>query len=308
MLIRVLKDAWERYDAHGNLLAAAIAFYALLSFAPMLVIVAAMLSLFYDPAHMQARLLERMTELTSPDMARFVVRVMDAAEPTQGTLTALLATGMLFWAATRLFVQVQEALNLLWGVAPVRAVSAREAMRELVYRRVISFGMVLGCGLVVLCTLILQTIFGAVSEGLESVLAHFVDVSHVSIALLSLQQLVGALFLLTAVFAMIYHLLPDAQIRVSSVLAGSLLTAVLVQLGTWLLGLYLSRIAPSWLFGAVGSIAAFLLWIYYLAHVFLIGAAFTRAWAGRNGPPFEHKKAHAMRDGLTHGMGSRSRG
>lgn len=300
MLVRVLKDALRRYEAHGDLLAAAIAFYALLSFAPVLVILVTMLSAFYEPEHMRQRLSERLTELTNADLAGFVVRVMDAAElTTTGTLTALLATGMLLWASTRLFVQVQEALNLMWGVAPPRTESAREALRDLVQRRLLSFGVLLGCGVILMLTLLVQTVFSAVAGVLARLLSSLVDVSQISIAMLSVQQLVVSLFLLSMVFALIYRVLPDARIQFRAALVGAVLTALLVQLGTWLLGLYLTRIAPGWLYGAVGTIAAFMLWTYYLAHVFLIGAAFTRAWAGRKGKPFDHAGTKkAVRTGL----------
>jgi membrane protein len=87
--------------------------------------------------------------------------------------------------------------------------------------------------------------------------------------------------LLTLLFALMYRVLPDTSVRFREVWVGAATTSALVLLGTWLLGLYLTKIAPAWLQGAAGAIAAFMVWIYYLAQVFLLGASFTRAWAVR---------------------------
>ena len=216
-------------------------------------------------------------------MAATVLGLMDAAKPGSGPLATLLAGLVLLWAASRVFLQLQQALNLMWGVRVVTASSARELLRRVAYKRVISFAMVLACGALLLVTLLVQTAFSAVGGLFQRLAAHVMDTGMVSGALLLAQQLALSLALLTALFAMIYRVLPDVRLHWSDVGAGAALTAVLVLAGTWVLGLFLAYIAPRWLQGAIGSVAAFMLWTYYLAQVFLLGAAFTRAWAGRAG-------------------------
>jgi membrane protein len=143
--------------------------------------------------------------------------------------------------------------------------------------------MVLGCGALLLLTLVLQTAISAVSETLLQRLG----LSELGSSMAFVQQIGLSFVLLGVAFAVIYRVLPDARIRWRDVWVGAVFTAAIVLIGTTLLSLYLSRIAPSWLAGAVGSVGALLLWSYYLAQVFLLGAALTCEHARRRGQPLD---------------------
>jgi membrane protein len=171
----------------------------------------------------------------------------------------------------------------MWGVRVAEQQSALQVVRSIAYKRVISFAMVLACGGFLLFTVLLQAIFARLGGAVLHVLERMIGTSWVSLAILASEQLAITFIVLTALFATIYRVLPDAKIHWSDVGVGAMLTATLVLSGTWLLGFYLARIAPSWLQGTLGSVAAFMLWTYYLAQVFLLGAAFTRAWSNRAG-------------------------
>jgi membrane protein len=268
-------ETWERFDRHGDLLAAAISFYTLLSLAPLVVIAIHVASLLVDRAEARGTLLNGMSDLTSPELAATVGQLTDAVDRQGGGVAAILAGVMLLWAASRLFLQIQEALNLIWGVRTKDSASVGEAVKRFVTKRLVSFAMVLACGALLLSMLIAQAVLATVGDAVERWLGGTITISP-------------WLFLLGVSYvmiAMVFRVLPDAKVRWRDVWVGSAVTTVLVLAGTALLGLYLTRIAPAWLQGAAGSLAAFMLWAYYLAQVFLLGASFTRTWSARDGQP-----------------------
>jgi membrane protein len=278
-LARLLYDTWNRYSEHGDMLAAAVAFYSLLSIAPLSVVAVTVAGLVFERSEVRDTLFSTVEEASNTDVAKVVIDLLDAAERGGGRVAAALALGLLAWAASRLFLELQEALNLMWGVRVKSARSARETMRRIAIKRAISFAMVLGSGMLLLALLVLQTLMA----GVGGVVARVVRTEE-AVNIFGFVQQIGVSFaLLTLICAVVYRVLPDARIRWRDVWFGAAMTALLVLIGTALLGLYLSRIAPAWLQGAIGSIAVFMIWTYYVAQVFLVGAAFTREWACRSG-------------------------
>jgi membrane protein len=278
-LARLLYDTWNRYSEHGDMLAAAVAFYSLLSIAPLSVVAVTVAGLVFERSEVRDTLFSTIEQASNTDVAKVVIELLDAAQHGGGRVAAVLALGLLAWAASRLFLELQEALNLMWGVRVKSARSARETMRRIAIKRAISFAMVLGSGMLLLATLVLQTLMA----GVGGIVARVVRTEE-AVNIIGFVQQIGVSFgLLTLTCAVVYRVLPDARIRWRDVWFGAAMTALLVLIGTALLGLYLSRIAPAWLQGAIGSIAVFMLWTYYVAQVFLIGAAFTREWACRAG-------------------------
>ncbi len=275
----LLVDSWERFSRHGDMLAAATSFYALLSVAPLFVVAIGVAGLVFDRADARASMLRGLRRVASPEVTDSVTRLPDAAERQDSQVAAVVAVLLLLWAASRFFLQVQDALNITWGVTPVESKGVIDWLRRVAIKRLVSLAMVLGCGALLLSTLLLQTILAALGE-----LTHaWREVLTVAPGLLMLQQLAFSFVVLTCVFTLIYRVLPDAQVRFADVWVGGALTSALTLLGTWLLGLLLSSLSPAWLQGAIGSVAAFVLWTYYASQVFLLGAAFTRTWSCRRG-------------------------
>ena len=264
---------WNRYDdQHGDLLAAAFSLYTLLALAPLAVIATMFAGLLIEPQQARAFLVANMERSSSHDIAALLEHSLEAAQQQRSGFAAVLATLVLLWAASKLFVVAQEALNAIWGVRPRPARTLLDSVRRVALKRVVSFAMVLGCGALLLVTLTLQTTISALSDSLLRGLG----LSALSSSLAFVEQLALSFVLLSVVFAVIYRVLPDARVQWSDVWIGAAVTAAIVLIGTTLLSLYLSRIAPGWLAGAVGSVGAMLLWSYYLAQVFLLGAALTR--------------------------------
>jgi membrane protein len=282
-LVALLRGTWNRYiDNHGDLLAAAVAFYSLLSLAPLSVIAISVASVVVNRQSVREEWVRGVSQAANADVAHVLVRQLDAAEHSSGRVATVIALITLLWAASRLFVELQEALNVIWGVRVVTQ-SARESIRRNAGKRLAAVAMVFGSGALLLALLGLQTLMTGVSAEVKRVI-------HIQ-ALVEAFGFAGealiSFALLTLLCALIYRVLPDARTRWRDVLIGGAITALLVLGGTALFGLYLGRIAPAWLQGALGSVALFMIWTYYVAQVFLIGAAFTRTWACHSGAPIE---------------------
>jgi membrane protein len=270
-LVRVFVDAWDRFTTYGDMLAGSLAFFGLLSLAPLVVIAISVASVLVERERVREALITVARDMASAQIVDEVVKLIDAVEQQQTGVGALIAAFLLLWAASKLFLQIEEALNLIWGVEN-KPLTARQTVQRLVMKRLISFAMVIASGVLLLSMLIVQAALVVIGEVASRTLG-------VELAVLGPPTVFFTL--LTLLFALMYRVLPDAEIRFREVWVGATTTAALVLLGTWLLGVYLTRIAPTWLQGAAGAIAAFMVWSYYLAQVFLLGASFTRAWAVR---------------------------
>lgn len=284
-VFHLLEETWDRFSSHGDLLAAAMSYYALLSIAPLGIMALSLAGLVYEEQYARAELLGQLEKVTSVEVARSVSDMLELASKGSAKVATAVATVMLMWAASRLFVQVQDALNWIWGVRVREPQKRSQFFKEMLIKRLVSVGMVLLCGVLLLATLLVQTVLDAIGERLPML-------GELSPALLALQQACVAWGVLTLLFAAIYRILPDAVIRWGDVWFGAALTGLLMLIGTWGLSVYLGSIAPGWLQGAVGAIAVFMVWAYYLALVFLLGASFTRSWAERHGHPLQ-VAAHA---------------
>jgi membrane protein len=283
----LVRDTYERYDdQRGDLLAAAFSFYSLLSIAPLAVIAVTIAGLFVDPAEARGALLRGVERAASRDIADVVVRGLEAAQSQRVGIGAAIALFLLLWAASRLFTVLQDALNQIWGVQPTPAGSVLVSLRRVALKRLVSFAMVIGCGALLLASLVLQTTMTSVSTSLLARLG----LDGLQGRLAFVQQLGLSLLALTVAFALVFRMLPDAHVQWRAAWIGGIVTAVMVLLGTVLLSLYLSKIAPNWLQGAVGSIAAFVIWSNYLAQVFLLGASLTRVRATCHGERLEPER------------------
>lgn len=280
--VQILRKTWERFGEQGDMLAAATSFFMLLSIAPLLVISVSVASLVFGEAQARADLLEGVRGASSEEVAQVVASLLDTAERQHSTLASVLATVLLLWAAGHLFVQIQEALNAIWGLR-TRSRGLRAYLEHVAIKRVISLAMVLGCGVLLLASLLAHTVLSS----LRDLAVHAVGARQVPSALLQVQEMSLSFALLTLLFAVTFRVLPDARVRWADVWLGALVTAATTLAGTWLLGLYFARVAPTWLQGAVGSAAVFILWTYYLSQVFFLGASFTWAWSGRVGEPVQ---------------------
>jgi membrane protein len=254
-------------------LAAALAYYTAFALAPVLLIAIAVASLLFDSARVRAEMLEQMGSLLGEGGARLVATMLDASGRSGGSVAALVvgaATTLL--AASGLFGELQAALNRVWEVEPRRGRGILGVLKD----RFVSFTMVLGIGFLLLVSLALSAALAAAGKYANGVLPQWS-------AVLQVLNFVAGLALTTVLFAMIFKVLPDIDLPWRAVWLGAAVTAGLFTLGRFLIGLYLGRSSVGSTYGAAGSLAIVLLWVYYSSQILLLGAEFTQVHARARG-------------------------
>jgi membrane protein len=257
--------AW--WNSNAQRLGAALAFYATFSLAPLLLVVVAITGLIYGRQAATGHLLGQLRNLVGEDQAAVLQALIAGADqPTTGVWASITAVVMLLVGATGLFVQLQDALNTIWLVQAPAGRGLWGAVKD----RFLSFMLVLVSAFLLLLSVAADTLLTALPGELGD--GHSVwpgQLIHLSLSF----------SIITLLFAMIYKLLPDAVIAWTDVWFGSVITSLLFSVGKFLIGLYLGKSAIGSTFGAAGSLAALLLWLYYSAQLFLFGAHLTKAFA-----------------------------
>lgn len=248
-------------------LAAALAYYTVFSLAPVLLIAVAVAGFIYGEQAAQGQLQSSLSSLVGNDAAGTIQGILEnMRKPGAGIVATLIGIVTLLLGATGVFAELQDSLNTIWGVQPRPKRNLWAAVGE----RLASFLMVLGIALLLLASLVISTILSTLTEILGDRLSGFLT------APLDL----GISFGITAVlFALIYKVLPDVEIDWKDVALGSGLTAALFIVGKSLISLYLGRSGISSTYGAAGSFVLLLLWVFYSAQIFFIGAEFTKVFA-----------------------------
>ena len=259
---------------HAQSMGAALAFYTIFSIAPLLLIVIAVAGFFFGPEAARGEIYGQLNGMLGTNGALAVQELLESAGRRADSLpAALFGAVLLFVGATSVFAELQDALNRIWRV-PQRQRSA--GLWGLLRARLLSFGMILGIGFLLVVSL-------AFSAALRA-LSRWWDPDSESFATFSGYTEIGlSLLLLTTVFALIYKTMPHARIAWRDVWIGAAVTAVLFLLGKGLIGLYIGSSGITTLFGAAASLIVVLLWVYYSAQIFLFGAEFTWVYSHRHG-------------------------
>jgi membrane protein len=251
-------------------LGAALAFYTALSIAPLVLLVVSIAGLVFDEQAASGRLQEQLKDLIGAEGAKTVEElVAKSAQHGHGVLATVVGVVTLLIGATGVFAQLQDALDTVWNVKTDTSASGIWAT---VKDRLLSFSMI--CGMAFL--LMVSLVFSAILSGLGSVFDQWLPYSSVW---MRLGNAVLSLLLTTLMFAMIFKLLPHARPAWRDVWVGAALTAVLFNVGKYLIGLYLGQAAPGSAYGAAGSFVVLLFWIYYSTQIVLFGAEFTQVYA-----------------------------
>lgn len=255
----------HRADSKG----AALAFYTLFSMTPILVLVIALAGYFFGAEAAQGEIVAQVQGLVGPNGALAIQALLAAArDPASGLVATLVASILLLLGATSAFVELKGSLDELWGVEKPR----QSAFFDLLKTRLMSFGMVLVLTFLLLVSLV-------VSAALAMLERHAGGVLGSSAVVLATLSSIISFGVIACLFAVIYKTLPDAPLSWRDVWIGAAFTAVLFSLGKYAIGLYLGNSAVASSFGAAGSLIALLLWVYYSAQIFFLGAEFTRHYA-----------------------------
>lgn len=277
-MLGLIKTTFREFlDDDAPRLAAALAYYTVFSLPPLLILLVMIAGVFLTPEDVEGRLVQEIAAAMGPDAADQVRDMIRNVERPGGggPLVTLLSVAALVFGATGAFGQLQAALNKAWEV---RRAPERGGVLAIVTKRVLSFGMILVIAFLLLASMVLSALLGYAGDFLAGLLPGGVDTAALWAVDLGLSLLV-----VTALFAAMFKVLPDARVAWHDVWRGALVTAALFVAGKFLLGVYIGRTDPGSAFGAAGSLAILLVWIYYSALILFLGAEFTQVYAERRG-------------------------
>jgi membrane protein len=274
--------AWLRHRSASK--GAALAFYTLFSMAPILMLSISLAGYFFGADAAQGKIIIQLQNLIGLSGAQTIQSLLTTASaPTSGLMTPVAGSVLLLLATTSVFVELKDSLDELWGIERPHHHSALKLM---LLTRLLSFGLVMVLAALLFVSLLLSAAL--------VILEHYVDRIWINslITLTVINHLIS-FAIITSLFAVINKVLPDAQLSWRDAWFGAIFTAIMFTLGKHGIGLYLanSKVASS--FGSAGSLIALLLWIYYSAQIFFLGAEFTRQYAHGFGS-LQHKRLNDL--------------
>ena len=277
-LLALLKEtASEWSNDNVPRLGASLAFYTLLSMAPLLVVVVAIAAVAYGKEAAQGQLFWQIRGLVGADGARAIQGLLEGAyRPGTGVIATILGLLTLALGASSVVVELRGALNTIWHVAAGPESTGLSSIVRLIRERFYSFALVLGVGFLLLVSLVLNACLAAMGKFFGGFLPAPEVVLQAATALVSF-------LVITGLFGAIYKLMPDVRLKWSDVMVGASVTALLFTVGKQLIGLYLGKASFGSTYGAAGSLVVVLVWVYYSSQLFFLGAEFTKVYARKYG-------------------------
>lgn len=269
-IARLFRETFKEWqEDNASRIAAALAYYAVFSISPLLVIAIAIAGTFFGQQTAQTQITQQLTDLVGKDGVQPVLMALNNInQPEIKGVASLISIGVLLLGASGFFAQLQDALNTVWKVKP----QPGKGMKIFVRKRISSFLMVLAIGFLLILSLILSAVVSTLST-------YQIDYLPGSAILWENLDFIVSLGLMTFIFGLMFKYVPDAKIVWKDVFVGSVMTAVLFLFGKFLLGVYLSKGSLGSAYGAAGSLIVLLAWIYYSAQIILFGAEFTQVYS-----------------------------
>jgi membrane protein len=265
-LLKQTASEWS--DDNVSRLAAAFSYYALLSIAPLLLVMVAVVGLVLGEDEARTEVVHAMGSVVGPQGLATIETIAKSAHAFRiGSFGSVFGLMVALFGASSAFVELQAALNTIWDV-PVKR---ERVVRSYIIERFWSFVMVVGVALLLLCSLFSSAVLAIVGEFFESVLPGGGAVWQVVNFTISLG-------LTTLLFALVFRVVPDVELKWSDVWLGAFATALLFVLGNLLLGIYLGKSGVTSAFGGAGSVVALMIWVYYSAQLVFLGAEFTQVY------------------------------
>jgi membrane protein len=261
-------------------LGAALAYYALFSIAPLLVIMIAIAGSVYGQSAAEGQVVNAISDQIGPEAAVGVEQLLAGIYETGSSLfTTLVSAIILIYGATNLFSQLRDALNTIWNVRPKPRPHFFGSILEIAWDRFISVVMVIIVSIILLATLALSVSLTALNGWLKTLITPNTSF------LLEGGNIITGLGLTTILFAITFKLLPDVKITWRVVWVGALITSILFNIGAFLLGLYFGYGYAQSLLGAAGSLVIIMIWISYSAQIIFFGAKFALVYGSAIGKP-----------------------
>ena len=279
-LLKETGNAW--IDDNAPRLGASLAFYTLLSLAPILIVVVAVAALAFGQKAAQGQLIWEIQDLVGTEGARAIQGlIQSASKPATGTTATVLGVLTLVLGASAVVVELRDALNTIWHV-PAATFSSLRSFLRLAKERFYLFGLILGVGFLLLVSLALNAAIAALGSLFGSLLPAPESVLHLAVFVISF-------LVITSLFAALYKFLPDVQLKWSDVIVGACFTSLLFTIGKELIGIYLGKASFGSTYGAAGSLVIVLVWVYYSSQLFFFGAEFTKIYTNTFGSRLDAK-------------------
>ena len=268
---RFLKQVFKEF-ASANILkhSASLAYYTVLSVAPLLVIILSVTGIFFGREVINGKLYAEINKLVGSEAAlQIQTSIQNIMLSHHNAFATTIGVIVLIIGATGIFGEIQDSLNSIWGLK----IKARKVWWKILTDRLISFSLILSLGFVLIVSLVLNAIAVAISDRIVNTFPGMGD------ALLFIVDTVISLVITTVLFGAIFKVLPDARIKWRDVMTGAFITACLFLVGKYGIGLYLGQSSIGSIYGAAGSVMILMIWVYYSSAILYLGAVFTKVYA-----------------------------
>ncbi|HVL00995.1 MAG TPA: YihY/virulence factor BrkB family protein [Dongiaceae bacterium] len=267
-LIKKTLNAWIEDSASS--MGAALAYYAIFSIAPLLLIVIAVTGWVFGADAARGEIISQLQGTLGNESAAAIEEMIKSAnKPGQGIVATLVGVFGLLLGATSIFSQLQDALDKIWRVPTKKEMGG---VFKLIRARLLSFSLILGIAFLLMASLVISALISM----LKLLLGPMLEEWEIYAQLINFFASFG---LITVLFALIYKILPRSKVAWQDVWVGAAATSFLFTIGKLLIGLYIGKSSAASIFGAAGSLAVLLIWIYYSAQILLLGAEFTWVYA-----------------------------
>lgn len=278
-------DQWQRHN--DTRLGASLAFYALLSIAPLLLVLVSIVGLVFGHSTAQQAVVEHARTLIGPTAGNALAAfIAGSRNTTHGIVATAFGVVTLLFSASGVVTELRDALNTIWDV-PQSDLSGMSMVTGFIKRRLFAFAIVILIGLLLIVSL-------AASAWINAIGALIPTFSGFETTLLDLASSFVTFVIIAGIFAAIYKIMPACRIEWRDVIWGSIVTSILFTIGKQVLGIYLGRASYTSTYGAAGSIVVLIAWVYYSSQIFFLGAEFTRAFARRYGSHRHEKPEHMV--------------
>ena len=272
--------AWNAQDPFRQ--SAVIAYYAVFSLPALLVVIIAVAGFIFGREAVTGQLSAQIGKMMGADTAKQIEEMIaNAAIGNKSVWATILAVITILIGASGVFVQLQKSLNMIWEV---KAATGKKAILKLLQTRLLSFGMILSIGFLLIISLVITSLISFFGDWMNA------QLPDMAVIIMQVLNFLISFGIITLLFALMYKYLPDAKIKWNEVWVGAILTSILFSIGKQALGFYFGKADPSSAYGAAGSIVLIMLWISYSCMIFFFGAEFTRqytTWGGKKIEPTE---------------------
>jgi membrane protein len=268
-------DGWSKHKAPR--LGASLACYTLLSLAPLLLVVVAIVGLVFGHSAAERGIVEQVRMLVGQDGAKAAEALLEGSRSTaHGIVATAIGLITLLFGASGVMIELRDALNTIWEVPTREVAGLKNKALAFIKERLLSFAIVLSVGFLLVVSLAISTWIAAAGAMSVSFFPGYEAVLHVL-------NIAVSFVIITFLFAAIYKVMPDVRLQWHDVLLGGAVTSVLFAVGKLLLGIYLGKASVASSYGAFASIVVLVIWVYYSGQIFFLGAEFTKTFANKYG-------------------------